>query len=110
MLRVIWAVSSILSFIGLIGPDLAAQSVARPESLLPEETWIYLGTDDVDLLIERSKASPVGRVFQEQEVREFLEQPLQALHAAVESGLQQAKQHPALASVELDPAKLFTGP
>ncbi len=85
-------------------------SAPRPESLLPESTIFYVGTDDLDAMAARCKAAPVGKILAEQEVKEFLEKPLAELKKAIDQGLAQAKQHPALAQIDLDPAKLLNGP
>ena len=43
----------------------------RPESILPQGTLIYLGTDDLDGLVQRTKTAPMGKILAEQEVKDY---------------------------------------
>jgi hypothetical protein len=91
-------------------PAPTAVPSPRPESLLPDDTLIYLGTDDLDTTVAKSKASPFGQILAEKEVSDFLAKPIGDFRKMVDLGLAMAKQNPALAGVELDLDKLFAGP
>ncbi len=92
-------------------PELAAaQSAVRPEALLPPDTLMYLGTDDLAAMRAAGALSPLGQLMGEQEVKEFLDKPMAELRKAVDMGMAMAKQQPALANVDLDIDKLMAGP
>ncbi len=82
----------------------------RPESILPQGTLIYFGTDDLDGLVQRTKTAPMGKILVEQEVKDFLAKPLGDLRKAIDQGVAMAKQVPGLESVELDVDKILAGP
>src|SRR5688572_4627941 len=82
----------------------------RPEALLPEQTFLYVGTDDVEAMKVKGRAAPLGRILAEQEMKDFLEKPIAKLRQTIEQGLAQAKQHPALAQVDVNVDKLMAGP
>lgn len=89
---------------------LPAQTPARPEALLPPDTLLYVGTSDFEALRASAHASPLGRVFAEQEMKDFLEKPLAMLGKAIDQGVAMARGHEAFAGVELDPQKMLAGP
>ncbi|MSR46946.1 MAG: hypothetical protein EXS13_07770 [Planctomycetes bacterium] len=87
-----------------------AQNGTRPESLLPADTMLFFGTDDLEALRASAADSPMGRVMSEPEVQEFLAQPLAELKKAIDMGVAAAKQHPALAELKLDFEKIKAAP
>jgi hypothetical protein len=92
-------------------PALApAQGAARPETMLPSDTLLFMGTDDFDAMRAAAIDSPMGRIFSEPEVTEFLAEPLAQLKQMVDVGVAMAKQQPALAGVDLDLEKLKNAP
>lgn len=97
---------------GIFGLSALAygQNAVRPEALLPPDTLMYVGTDDIDAMRAAAADSPLGRIFGEEEVREFLEKPMAELKKLVDTGLAMAKNEPALAGVDLDPQKMMSAP
>lgn len=92
-------------------PALAlAQNASRPEALLPPDTLMFIGTDDVDAMRAAAADSPIGRVFAEPEVTEFLAQPMAQMRQMLDMGVAMAKQQPALAGVDLDLEKMKSAP
>jgi hypothetical protein len=87
-----------------------AGTSARPESILPKGTLLYVGTDDLDALVQRTKSSPMGKILVEQEVKDFLAKPLGELRKALDQGIAMAKQQPGLESIDLDVDKILAGP
>ncbi|MBM4013657.1 MAG: hypothetical protein FJ293_01665 [Planctomycetes bacterium] len=106
MLRRLLVIAGVV-FLPAVAP---AQGAARPEALLPPDTVLFMGTDDVDAMRAGAADSPVGRIFGEAEVTEFLAQPMTQLKQMVDMGVAMAKQQPALAGVDLDIEKLKSAP
>ena len=88
----------------------AAQTAVRPEALLPPDTLMYFGTDDLDAVHLAGAGSPLGQILAEEEMQEFLAKPLETLRKAIDEGLAMAKQEPSLAGVDLDLTKLKSAP
>src|SRR5262249_57454773 len=82
----------------------------RPVSILPKGTLLYLGTDDLDALVQRTKTSPTGKILAEQEVKDFLAKPLGELRKAIDEGVGMAKQVPGLEKVKVAVDKILAGP
>jgi hypothetical protein len=109
MARRSWTLAGLLLFAGAAAGQTQS-SGSRPESLLPQGTIFFAGTDDLDAMLTKCKAAPIGKIFAEQEVRDFLQKPKEELRKLLDQGLAVAKQHPALANIELDPDKILAGP
>ncbi len=106
MLRRLLVIAGVV-FLPAVAP---AQGAARPETLLPSDTLLFMGTDDVDAMRAAAADSPMGRIFSEPEVTEFLAQPMVQLKQMLDMGVAMAKQQPALAGVDLDLEKLKSAP
>jgi len=104
-----WLQAGVLQLSGLLVAQ-TPDAPPRPEQLLPPETILYVGTDDVDVLLGRGRHTPVGRILAEPEMKDFLEKPIAEFRKLVEQGVAAAKQLPALAPVDLNPEKLLAGP
>ena len=87
----------------------ASAQASRPEALLPPETIFYVGTDDVQAMREQSKSSALSKIMNEEEVQEFLKKPTSMIRSWLELGLQEMKNVPGLADVEIDPDKILAG-
>ena len=109
MLRLSFLLVAALAPLGL---GVAQQTVApspRPESILPNGTLLFAGTDDFDTLVKRTKGSPLGKILAEQEVKDFLAKPIAEMRKAIDQGVAMAKQQPQLASLDLDVDKILAG-
>ena len=96
-----------------IGRGVAQQTAApspRPDAMLPNGTLFFVGTDDLDALVQRTAASPIGKILAEQEVKDFLAKPVAELRKAIDEGIAAAKKEPQLANVDLDLDKILAGP
>jgi hypothetical protein len=87
----------------------AQNAPPRPEALLPEQTILYVGTDDLSAMVAHTRASPIGKILAEQEMKDFLEKPAAEVRKLLDQGLAAAKQHPALAQVDVNLDKILAG-
>ena len=95
----------------LAAAGLGATSQAQDfESLLPEGTIAYSGTGDLSAFLAEAKSKAAGKILREQEVQDFLEEPMQQIHGMLQMGIAQAQQTPALQDIDLNPQTLFGGP
>ena len=46
------------------------------EAFLPEDAILYMGSADLDAFIAETKSKAMGKIFEEEEVQDFLEKPL----------------------------------
>src|SRR5262245_16823148 len=76
---------------GLFQEEQAAPAKRRPEVLVPGSTMILVSTDDLTATVQGVRQSALGRIFNEQEVKDFLAQPLKMAHAQIGQGMQQAQ-------------------
>ena len=56
--------------------SIRAQQGPRPEALLPDSTIFYVGTDDLTVLVDKSRASPLWKILAEQQMQDFLEKAI----------------------------------
>lgn len=109
MLRLSFILVAALAPIGRGVAQETAAPPSRPESMLPIGTLVYVGTDDLEALVKRTAASPMGKILAEQEVKDFLAKPLAQARKAIDEGVAMAKQQPQLAGVDLDLDKILAG-
>lgn len=110
MLRLSFVLVAALAPFGRGSAQETAAPPSRPETMLPNGTLLYVGTDDLDALVKRTAASPVGKILAEQEVKDFLAKPLAQMRKAIDEGVAMAKQQPQLAGVDIDLDKILAGP
>ncbi|MEZ5989474.1 MAG: hypothetical protein R3F30_10180 [Planctomycetota bacterium] len=98
---------------GLATLGLALATLATPvqaqdfKRSLPPGTLLYVGAPDLDSAMESFKTSAMYKIWQEEEVQEFLEGGMQKLAQLYEGGLAQAKQMHQAGMLPVDPDEIL---